>query len=59
MKYVLLVLRSIVRGLALAVGTDDADGDGAAPRQRWSRMERGVALCYDRLEGVARQLARG
>ena len=59
MKYVLLVLRSIVRGLALAVGTDDAAGDGAAPRQRWSRMERSVALCYDRLEGVARQLARG
>lgn len=59
MKYLLLVLRAIVRGLALAVGTDSATGDDAPPRKRWSRMERSVALGYDRLEDVLRQLARG
>jgi hypothetical protein len=60
-KVLLLVLRSILRGLALAVGTDDAASDRAPSRvaRRISALERGAAIRYDRLERVARELARG
>ncbi len=59
MKHLRLVLRSILRGLTMAVGTDStADGATVRAARRFSGFERGVALTFDRLEFVARTLAR-